>query len=434
MAKISTSTDTKEIALTIYNGGFGAVKERRTILQDGSDTELIFADVAQMIETDSLIVEGINVLEFNYDFDLVDRDKLLRKYIDKEVYLKDRKIGGKKSCRLLSVEGGGRCVLEDSETKEIYLDTQSEIVLPSLPSGLILKPALVWKTDGKPAEDVQVSYLSGGFGWNANYVVELKDKTLSITGWAEIENKSGMTFENARIKLIAGDVNRIQDNNYDMEDRLYICESSAAPQAEEKAFFDYHMYTLSNSTTLKDNQSKQICIISGSQIPYKQYYRLNLNEEKTDIIVELQNSKEHGLGIAMPKGKIKLYKEDDADRSLEFIGEDQIEHTTKDEPLKLTIGKAFDIVFEFNEVDRKKIAGFEHYKYECVIRNHKETEAEILFEPYIWGVWEMVDSSHDYSKKTSTQLEYRFSVLADSEVKVKFEYKVDRRSEVVIKK
>lgn len=433
MAKISTSTDTKEIALTIYNGGFGAVKERRTILQDGSDTELIFADVAQMIETDSLIVEGINVLEFNYDFDLVDRDKLLRKYIDKEVYLKDRKIGDKKSCRLLSVEGGGRCVLEDSETKEIYLDTQSEIVLPSLPSGLILKPALVWKTDGKPAADVQVSYLSGGFGWNANYVVELKDKTLSITGWAEIENKSGMTFENARIKLIAGDVNRVQGNNYDMEDRLYICESSAAPQAEEKAFFDYHMYTLSNSTTLKDNQSKQICIISGSQIPYKQYYRLNLNEEKTDIIVELQNSKEHGLGIAMPKGKIKLYKEDDADRSLEFIGEDQIEHTAKDEPLKLTIGKAFDIAFEYNEVDRKKITGFEHYNYECVIRNHKETEAEILFEPYIWGVWEMVDSSHDYSKKTSTQLEYRFSLPADSEVKVQFEYKVDRRTEVVVK-
>lgn len=434
MTKISTSIDTTKIALTIYNGGFGAVKERRTIHVEEHNNELIFADVAQEIETDSLIVEGINVIEFNYDFDLVDRDKLLRKYVDKEVYLKDRKTGEKKNCRLLSVEGGGRCVLEDVETKEIYLDTHAEIVLPSLPSGLIVKPALVWKTDGKAAEEVKVSYLSKGFSWVANYVVELKDKTLNLIGWAEIENKSGMTFENAKIKLIAGDVNRIEAEDEDADRKYYVCESAVSSQAEEKAFFDYHMYTLNNFTTLKDNQSKQICILSGNQIPYKQYYKLDLHEEKADIIVEIQNCKEDGLGIAMPKGKIKLYKEDDADKSLEFIGEDQIEHTPKDEPIKLSIGKAFDITFEYSEVDRKKADGFEYYKYECVIRNHKETEAEICFEPYVWGIWEMVSSSHDYIKKSATQLEYRIPVSADSEMQVQFEYKVDRCTEVVIKK
>lgn len=434
MTKISTSAETKEIALTIYNGGFGTVKERRTIHMDGNDTELIFADVAQKIETDSLIVEGINVLEFNYDFDLVDRDKLLRKYIDKEVCLKDRMTGDKKSCRLLSVEGGCRCVLEDIETKEIYLDTQAEMILPSLPSGLIVKPALLWKTDGKPADDVRVSYLSGGFGWNANYVVELKEKTLNITGWAEIENTSGTTFENVRIKLIAGDVNRVENEKDEPDMRYCVCESEALPQAEEKAFFDYHMYTLNDTTTLKDNQSKQVCILSGSRIPYKQYYKLNLHEEKTDIIVELQNRKEDGLGIAMPKGRIKLYKEDEADQSLEFIGEDQIEHTPKEESIRLSIGKAFDITFEYNEVDRKKIGGFDHYKYECVIRNHKDTEAEICFEPYVWGAWEMVESSHDYITKTSSKLEYRILVPADGEETVQFEYRVDRRTEVVVKK
>lgn len=409
------------------------VKEKRT-LHPESGTELIFADVAQKIETDSLIVDGLNVLEFNYDYDLVDRDKLLGKYIDKEVYLKDRKTGEKRSCRLLSTEGAGRCVLEDIETKEIYLDTESEIVLPSLPSGLIVKPALVWKTDGKLSPEVQVSYLSGGFGWDANYVVELEDKTLNITGWAEIENKSGMTFENVWIKLIAGEVNRVEETEKGYAKAISMYVTLEAPQAEEKAFFDYHMYTLSHSTTLKDNQSKQICIISGNQIPYRQYYKLNLHEEKADIIVEIQNNKESGLGIAMPKGKIKLYQEDAADQSLEFIGEDQIEHTAKGETIKLSIGQAFDIAFEYKEIGRKKIAGFEHYKYECFIRNHKETEAEICFEPYVWGVWEMVESSHAYSKKTSTQLEYRIIVPAESEVKVQFEYKVDRRSEVILKK
>lgn len=433
MRNMSTNQDTKEIALTIYNGGFGAVKEKRTISLKEDERELIFADVAQLIETDSLIVAGINVLEFNYDFDLVSRDKLLQKYVDKKVYLKDRKTGEKRSCRLLSAEGGGRCVLEDEVTKEIYTDTQEEIVLPSLPSGLIVKPALLWKTDGKPAENVQVSYLSKGFSWHANYVVELKEQTINIMGWAEIENRSGMTFENAHIKLIAGDVHRIVDEIV-FERRYMAAESNASYDPEVKAFFDYHMYTLGHPTTLKDNQSKQICILRGREVPYKQYYQLGLYEEKADIIVEFQNRKEDGLGIAMPQGKIKLYKEDEADGSLEFIGEDRIEHTAKNEEITLSIGKAFDIVFDYNKIDHKKMGGVEYYKYRCVIRNHKETEAEVRFEHYRGGVWEMVNTSHEYVKISATQIEYRVFVPAEGEVAVEFEYKVDRRIEVNIKK
>jgi hypothetical protein len=435
MKKISSASDTKDISLTIYNGGFGAVKETRDVSLTGAETELVFADVAQQIETDSLLVEGLNILEFNYDYDLVDRDKLLKKYIDKEVYLKDRKTGEKKSCRLLSVEGAGRCVLEDNDTKEIYIDAQAEIVLPSLPSGLIVKPALVWKIGKSTSEYVKVSYLSKGFNWNANYVVEILEKTLNIAGWAEIENQSGATFENVKVKLIAGDVNRIQDDDgYDVEERMYICESSAVPQAEEKTFFDYHMYTLVNQTNLKDNQIKQINILNGLNIPYKKYYKLNMSEEKANVIIEFTNKKECGLGCAMPKGKIKLYKTDEADNSLEFIGEDSIGHTPKDEDIKLAIGNAFDITFVFTEIDRKKINGFEHYKYECIIKNHKEEAAEVHFEHYAWGIWEMVYATHEYSKKTSGLIEFSVNVPADSEVKVEFEYKIDRRTEVIVKK
>jgi len=365
---------------------------------------------------------------------LVDRDKLLKKYIDKEVFLKDRKTGERKSCRLLSVEGAGRCVLEDNESKEIYLDTQSEIVLPMLPSGLIVKPALVWKIAETNTDEVKVSYLSKGFNWNANYVIELKNQTLNIVGWAEIENQCGMTFENARIKLIAGDVKRIQKENDDYEAKMYVYESSAVPQAEEKTFFDYHMYTLSHLTTLKDNQTKQIKILGGSEIPYKQYYKLDLYEDKTDIIVEIQNKIENGLGLPIPKGKIKLYKADDADNSLEFIGEDSIDHTSKDEAITLSIGIAFDIAFDYSEIDRKKIGGYEHFKYKCIIKNRKDDDAEIRFEPYLQGIWEMVMSSHEHIKKSSNQIEYNIVVRADSEAKVEFEYRIDRRSEVIIKK
>lgn len=434
MKSISTATDTKEISLTIYNGGFGAVKETRALSLSGEETELVFADVSQQIESDSLLVEGLNVLEFNYDYDLVDRTKLLQKYIDKEVYLIHRKTGEKKSCRLLSVEQSGRCVLEDNSTKEIYIDTQAELVLPSLPSGLIVKPALVWKIVPSKAESVKVSYLSQGFNWSANYVIELLQHTLNIAGWAEIQNQSGTTFENVQVKLIAGDVNRItEEEDDDLPYRVYEAQAGFAPQAEEKSFFDYHMYTLFNRTTLKDNQTKQISILNGQSVPYKRYYRLNLHEDKVNVVIEFDNIKESGLGLAMPKGKIKLYQADDADNSLEFIGEDSIGHTPKDEDIQLTIGNAFDITFDYNEVERKKVNGFEHFKYECVIKNHKEEAAEVRFEHRAWGAWEMVSASHEYKKKTSESVEFNVCVLADSEMKVCFEYRMDRRTEVVVK-
>lgn len=431
MQKMSGASDTRDVSVTVYNGGFGAVKETRRVNLTGKETELIFADVAQQIETDSLLVEGLDILEFNYDYDLVDRNKSLKKYIDKEVFLQDRKTGEKKSCRLLSVENGGRCVLEDNETKEIYLDTQAEIVLPSLPSGLIVKPALVWKIGQTKAEDVKVSYLSKGFNWNANYVVEIGDKGLNIAGWAEIENKSGATYENARVKLIAGDVHRAED-----EERLYINSmrvyEAAAPQAEEKAFFDYHMYTLHNLTTLKDNQTKQINILNGSSIPYKKYYRLNPHEEEANVIIDFANRKGSGLGLALPKGKVKLYQADQADNSLEFIGEDSIDHTPKDEDVMLKVGNAFGIAFDLREMDRKKVSGYEHFRYACAIRNHKEESAEVHFEHHIWGVWEMVAATHEWTKKSAGQIEFIVDVPADSEITVEFEYRIDRRQEVIV--
>jgi len=434
MKKISSLKDTTDLAVTIYNEGFGAVKEIRKVNMTGTETELVYTDVAQKIETNSLLVEGLDVLEFNYEYDLVDRVKLLRKYIDKEVFLSDRKTGERKRCRLLSAEGAGKCVLEDVESKEIYLDTQSEIVLPSLPSGLIVKPALVWKIAESKTEEIKVSYLSKGFKWNANYVVELQENVMNISGWAEIDNQSGATFENVRIKLIAGEVNRISDRNMLYDENCYMAVRETASKKKKKTFFDYHMYTMNQLTTLKDNQSKQINILGGTGIPFTQYYYLNLFYEKTDIIIEFHNSKANGLGKALPKGKVKLYKADEADNSLEFIGEDEIDHTPKDETIKLSIGKAFDITYKYNEINHRKSNGFEYFKYECVIKNHKETEVNVRFEPYIRGIWEMVKSSHEYKIIDSSTIEYTVVVPADGEVKVEYEYKIDNRVEVVIKK
>ena len=266
-------------------------------------------------------------------------------------------------------------------------------------------------------------------------MIELLQNTLNIAGWAEIQNQSGTTFENVKVKLIAGDVNRILEEDIDEGPyRVYEAVAMSAPQAEEKSFFDYHMYTLLNRTTLKDNQSKQINILNGQSVPYKRYYRLNLHEDKVNVVIELANTKESGLGLAMPLGKIKLYQADEADNSLEFIGEDSIGHTPKDEDIQLMIGNAFDITFDYKEVERKKINGFEHFKYECVIKNHKEEAAEVRFEHNVWGAWEMISATHKYSKRTSGMVEFSVDVLAESELKVCFEYKMNRRAEVVVKR
>lgn len=433
MVKLCTSADTREVSLTIYNGGFGAVKEVRTVSLTGEETELVFADVAQHIETDSLMVEGLNVLEFNYDYDLVSRDKLLQKYIDKEVWLVDKEAGRRRKCRLLSVEDGGLCVLEDYDTKEIYINPQAQIVLPSLPSGLMVRPALVWKIAPSKADTVRVSYLSRGFSWVANYVVELLEGVLNIAGWAEIENKSGATFENAKVKLIAGDVHRV-DEGMRLEHDYVICvKEPMASQAREKSFFDYHMYTLLHPTTLKNNQTKQINILVGTNVPYKKYYQLDDYSKEVSIVVEFANSKEAGLGIPMPKGKVKLYKLDEEDGSLEFIGEDFIDHTPKDESIKLRIGNAFDITFDCKQVGHKRLNGFEHYRYEYTIKNHKDEPAEVHFSHRIWGAWEMISSSHEYIKKSSHEIEFALEVPANENAVVCFEYRVDRRLEITLK-
>ena len=430
-----TARDTRHISLTIYNGGFGSVNEHRTIDIKQGQTEIIYADVAKKIEIDSLLVTGLNVCEFNYDFDLVGRDRLLMKYIDRDVILKDRETGKEKFCRLLSVEEGAGCVLEDNDTGEIYLDTKSEIILPSLPSGLIVKPALVWKTDGEWNDFVNVSYLSRGFSWKANYVIELMPLDLNITGWAEIENTSGMTYENAKIKLIAGDVKRVDKEEDFYDDARYMVVHSSAPELmKEKTFFDYHMYTAGENITLKDNQSKQIKIIERAEIPYIRYYHLNLENGDTDIIIEFENSEEANFGYPVPAGKVKFYKHNEEDYSLEFIGEDEINHTAKDETVVLSLGKAFDIVFEYNAIDRQKVGGFEHYVCECIIRNHKTEEAEIRFEPFLYGMWEMIASSHKFTKISSSQIQFAIKIPAGFEEAVSFSYRVDRRMEIFINK
>lgn len=248
----STNEHNNKLSITIYNDDFGLVKEERLLVSQEACEEIQYLDVAKKIETDSIIVAGIPVLELNYDYDLVSKAKLLEKYLDKTIYVFDKKTKEKLSIRLLSVSDG--IIGERTDTKEIVINPVGELVLPSLPEGLIAKPALLWKVPKSSLDQqINVSYLTKGISWDANYVLNLQESGFQLTGWVAINNQSGAAFENAELKLIAGEVNRVEEIKLLEPDYHYkegIVYSESEPAFEEKSFADHHMYTLNRPVTI----------------------------------------------------------------------------------------------------------------------------------------------------------------------------------------
>ena len=426
----STMGDTNEISITIYNNDFGVVKEKRQISIDRGTHVIQYLDVAQLIEIDSIIVDGVEVIELNYDYDLVSKEKLMEKYLDKAITLHDKEANTKEQYRLLSVSGG--LVLEKIDTKEIIINPEGEIILPKLPGELIVKPALIWRIKPTDTKNIKVSYITKGLNWTANYVVTLGEKDFVLAGWVNIENNSGTSYENTKLKLIAGEVKRIEDQDeYIIEENICYSERPS-PNFVEESFADYHMYSLEHVTTLKNNQSKQINFFNAERVAYRKYYEFGRRGDNAEIILEFENDINNGLGIPLPKGKIKVYKEDSKDKNLEFIGEDMICHTPKNERISLHIGEAFDIVCDRDRIDYTKTDGYDYEEYEFKIRNHKDEEIEAKISHYIYGDWNMVHSSNEFIKENSNEITYWVKVKSNEEKIIKFKYKINKKISVEI--
>jgi hypothetical protein len=426
----STSEQNERLSITIYNDHFGLVKEERKLHTNDPCEEIQYLDVAKKIETDSIIISGLHVLELNYDFDLVSKAKLLEKYLDQIIYIFDKKSKEKLEIRLLSVSDG--IIGERTDTKEIVINPEGELVLPSLPAGLIAKPALLWKVPKAAInQTINVSYLTKGISWDANYVLNLKGEEFDLTGWVAINNQSGATYENAQLKLIAGEINRVEeiDDFYD-DDRDYsrnmVVYSQVEPSFEEKSFADQHMYTLNRPVTIKDEQEKQINFLNIANGKYRKIYEVNRYSTKPTIKVEIENSKENNLEIPLPKGKVKVYQAD-SDQLLEFIGEDRIPHTAKKQPITLTLGEAFDIVCESMEADRYEKENLEFIEYRYHLSNQKEEKVTVRIEHYINDrAWKMVENSYPFEKITSQTIQFNIEVEAEKEAFVSFKYMIDR--------
>ncbi|TCS92402.1 DUF4139 domain-containing protein [Hazenella coriacea] len=424
MSYISSNRETKKLSLTIYNDDTGFVKETREMDLSDQDLEVCYLDVAKRIEIDSILIEGPHVRELNYEYDLVSEKKLLEKYLDEQIYIEDPETKQREEYRLLSVMGG--VVVEKTSTKEIMINPTGQMILPFLPNGLIVKPSLIWKIDPTSCKNVKVSYLTKGFKWKANYVVHLKEQSLDLLGGVEINNESGMTYENAQLKLLAGDIHRVKEFSHHAYSSMALrrlSESSSSESFEEKSFGDYHLYTFDGTTTLKDQQSKQISFLRKEQVSYRKYYEYYSFGKDVDIVLELINDEQHGLGIPLPKGKVKVYLQDEADGNLEFMGENRIQHTPKNETINLMIGKAFDIKCESKKMKKTEINGLQHETHQIEVRNNKSETALVKCNFSIYpSNWEMVQCTDEYVLESANRITFWLEVGPEEKKVVDFTY------------
>jgi len=430
-----------DVAVTVYNNNRALIRETRDInIKKGVQT-LEFDNVAAQIDPTSVLPKFLSepskiiVLEQNFDYDLVDTNKLLSKYIGKDIEIertgKDKRKNVKG--RLLSVYGG---LVVQSDGK-IVLNPEGEINLPEMSEGLRLKPTLAWLLDSsyEGTDKMEVSYQTGGIGWNADYVLvtDEKDTQADITGWVTINNASGATYKDAKLKLIAGDVNMVQPaaEMVEMEDRVYEAEAKKeAPSFQEKSFFEYHMYELQRKATIKDNEIKQIEFITASKAPVKKVLTYNGSQnQKVTVNLEFKNSKENNLGMPLPAGRVRVCKYDGD--ALEFVGEDTIDHTPKDAKLSVYTGNSFDVTGERLQTSYKSGSKWSEESYKITIRNSKDETVEVnVVEPfYVYGGinWEISENSEKFNKKDSRTAEFLLKVPAASEkvltYKVKYTWK-----------
>jgi hypothetical protein len=431
----TTVKDVTELCLTIYQNQFATVKEKRALHLQEPVEEIHYMDVAATIETDSILVSGVGIESLNYEYDLVGKEKLLEKYLDRTVYLHDKETKQQQSYRLLSVAGS--IILEHTETKEIVIDPEGELKLPKLPDGLMVKPALIWKVQPAPIEELAVSYLAKGFHWNCNYVVSLEENTLNLVGWVDIRNESGTTFPDAKIKLIAGEVQRQQRRPrvYEKDiNEMIVYSNEPMPSFVEQSFNDYHMYTLQRPATLKNNQSKQIQLFERSNIPYRKYYRFRRGDSSPDIMLSFDNDKASG-GIPLPKGIVKVYGTDPTDGQREFIGEDYISHTPQNVPLLLKLGEAFDItMLDSGRIEKKRDRkGFIYETYKYVITNQKQESADIELSHYVSeSLWTLEEASEACERQFSSTLLFTLTLEPEETRELTFTIKIDDRKIVKV--
>lgn len=442
--------------------GYAVVRQTRNVSLPKTENILKFSDVAGLIDPTTVQFKSLTdpkttkVTEQDYQFDLVSQAKLLEKYIDKSIVV-EKQAGDKLETvtgTLMSTQGGLTLRQADGTVK--IINGYSSISFPEMPGGLMTKPTLVWDIiTSKPGEhNTEVSYQTEGITWWADYNLTYKEGkdansgTVDLGSWVSIINQTGTTFEKAALKLMAGDVQRAQPQMaYDAVPQAMEMRAAVAPSPKftEKAFFEYHLYTLNRPVTLPDNATKQMELIpaaysvpvekeliyNGSNVAYAGYPIDDQNygasgNKKVDVYLKLKNKEENGMGVPLPAGRIRVNQSDD-DGSLEFIGENIIDHTARNEELRIKLGSAFDVVGERKQVSYKldNARRSAQEEIEVRVRNQKKQAVKVrIIEPmYRATGWEITQSSEKFTKDNAHQISYVVDIAPEKEALVKYSVK-----------
>jgi len=442
------------VAVTIYNQGTALVRDKRTFdLIEGSNI-LNFTDVASGIDPTSVNFksvtdpQGTKVLEQNYVYDLVGSSALLERYLDQTITV-TADDGTVYTGQLLSGRNG-EIIMRTAEGQVLVISqTQArDIQFPALPEGLITRPTLRWLLTSEQGgtNQVELTYMTYGMNWSADYNVLLDpgNASLNLTGWVTLNNTSGTSYQDAQVKLIAGDVNRVVDNDVLMRQEMELADTGggAAGEVQQRDFNEYKLYEIGRPVTIGDNETKQVEFVSGTGIasttffvydssPYFYgYYDIVTDQYYgqtgvTDVqnYLEFSTGKDSGLDAALPAGRIRVFQED-VDGAALLIGENTIDHTAKGENVRLYLGNAFDLVGERKQTDFKIITGnVIQETYELRLRNRKETgdvEIRVPERLFRWSNWEVLDSSIPFEKIDSNTVEFRPTVKAGEEVVITY--------------
>ena len=439
-------------ALTIYNGGYAVVRETLPIDLKSGVNQVSFAGATAQVEADSVILRDIagkaefQILEQSYRNDPVSQAMLLSlfegktlEFVRHENNKPDRIIVGK-VVRSGFVPGGSFVEPIIEVDGKLQFSLPGEPIFPSLGTDNVLKPTLNWKLKSASSGkiDAEVAYLSRGFTWEASYnlVAEEKGDSLDIVGWITMNNHSGMIFNDAKVKLMAGDVNRLEERGPQpfggtSKGRAMMAMASDAV-VTEKSFDEFHLYTLGNSVTLRDKETKQVEFVRATGVKAERiyiyegegHYRRGVpSSGKVQVFREFKNSEANKLGIALPKGKVRFYSQD-GDRQLEFVGENQIDHTPKNETIRVLVGNSFDLVGErvmksTREDGANRVAT---QSFEIKVRNRKKEAVEIRVVEHAnhGGEWTLTAQSQDHKKTDARTFEFRVPLRPDEEQTVTY--------------
>jgi hypothetical protein len=446
----STSlSDQTDLAVTIYNSNIALIRDVRELQFGRGNFRLKFMDIAATVNPATVHFRSltepdkVGVLEQNYEYDLLEPAKLLNKYVGKEVTLVRSYMDNGTTKReeikatLLANNNGPVWKIGNDIVTGVYGESYR---FPEVPANLYERPTLLMflQNLGALKQKIETSYLAGNLSWNADYVLTVgrDDKAADLDGWVTVVNNSGTAFHNARLQLVAGDLNRVPEaNRFQAGDGVARgAMAKAAPQFQQENFSEYHLYSLGRRTSVEDKETKQISLLEGTGVPVEKlfvvngqnfYYHNSQNpgsplKDPVMVFYKFKNEEKAGLGVPLPAGNVRVYQKD-SKGGLLFIGEDHIDHTPKDEFITVKIGNAFDVVSERKQTDYKSLGSRTwEMEFEITLRNHKDTPVTVQVNEPIGGDWEMLSSTYKSTKTAAFAAQFDVPVKANGEAVLKY--------------